>query len=228
MRLLAVDTSTEACSAAYLDDERLVSRCEELGRGHADRILGMIDEVLGEAGVRLGQLQGLAVAQGPGAFTGVRIGIAAVQALAFGAALPVVPVTTLEALAYPLLRRGAIRVLACLDARMGEIYCGYFTADALRGVRLEGTLAVAPPADLVVPDGGATAVGRGFDAYPELRGLAGLQCDPASVRALPDAREVALLGRLRLRCGEGITAGALAPLYLRDKVALTEAERGRV
>jgi tRNA threonylcarbamoyladenosine biosynthesis protein TsaB len=227
MRLLAIDTATEACSAAYLDAERLIVRHEELRVGHAERILGMVDAVLREADVRLGALDALAVARGPGAFTGVRIAVSVVQGLAFGAGLPVVPLTTLEAMAYPLLRRGAPRVLACLDARMGEVYAGLFVADAERGVCAAGPLTVGPPEELILPEGPPLhAVGRGFTRHPALCAIPGLQWAAPDLDALPDAPEIALLGRLRFAHGGAITAGALEPLYLRDKVALTEAERG--
>ncbi len=227
MRLLAIDTATEACSAAYLDEERLIARHEELRVGHAERILGMVDAVLREAGVRIGDLDALAVARGPGAFTGVRIAVSVVQGLAFGAGLPVVPITTLEAMAYPLIRRGAPRVLACLDARMGEVYAGLFVADADRGLCTAGPLTVGPPTALILPEGPpAHAVGRGFKGHPVLCAIPGLVSAAPDLDALPDAREVALLGRLRYAHGGGVAAGALEPLYLRDKVALTEAERG--
>lgn len=269
MRVLALDTATQACSVALLDGGRLIGRHEEVSKSHAQRILGMIDSVLAEAALPLSVLDGIAASVGPGSFTGVRISVAVAQGLAFGAGLRVVPVTTLEALAFAAVRNGARQVLACLDARMGEVYWGCFRADADRGVIAIGPARVGPPGSVALPaaegsgaaegpgaaealgaTGGPQAVaqpptvrmpptlgqaasgvyrgiGRGFTAYPVLGALRGLELDPTDARALPDAREFAALGALRLELGEGLDAAELCPLYIRDKVALTEAERGR-
>jgi tRNA threonylcarbamoyladenosine biosynthesis protein TsaB len=213
MRLLALDTATEACSVALIDGSAVIGRYAEVGRGHAEEVLAMVDAVLGEAGIALRRLNGIAAGIGPGSFTGVRISVSVAQGLAFGAELPVIPVTTLEA-------------LACLDARMGEVYWGCFAADAARGLALLGALQVGPAPTVrwagTVPYRG---IGRGFAAYPELAALPGLELAPRDARALPDARDVARLGALRLEAGEGLDPAALKPQYVRDKVALTEAER---
>jgi tRNA threonylcarbamoyladenosine biosynthesis protein TsaB len=232
MRILAIDTCTEACSAALLLGDARISRTEEPGRGHADRILRMVDEILSEGGVALGSLDALAACIGPGAFTGVRICIATAQGLAFGAGLKVVPVSSLEALAFARMRRGAHRVLACLDARMNEVYWACYQADADRGLKASAGPALSRPADVMLPadareHGGAYAgVGRGLCAYPQLLKLAGLGGEAGDLRMLPDACAVAELGALRLGAGEAIDPAALSPLYLRDNVALTEAQRG--
>ena len=226
MRVLAIDTTTEACSAALLIGEELRSRSEEPGRGHADRILGMVGELLAEAGVALTGLDGIAACIGPGAFTGVRISVSVAQALSFGAGLPVVPVSSLEALALVALRDRDDPVFACLDARMAEVYWGSFAADPVSGVRALGPPAVGAPAGIELAVARWVGIGRGLTAYPELVARLGLQCSPADRVALPDARAVARLGALRLGAGAGIDAALLAPLYLRDQVAKTEAERG--
>ncbi|MDB6083714.1 MAG: glycoprotease, partial [Gammaproteobacteria bacterium] len=129
MRLLALDTATEACSVALLTDDGVFGIFKEVGRGHAEQILGMVDSVLAEAGIPLGMLDGMAAGVGPGAFTGVRISVSVAQGLAFGAGLPVVAVTTLEALALQALSGDAGQAMACLDARMGEVYWACFSAD---------------------------------------------------------------------------------------------------
>lgn len=241
MRVLALDTATEACSAALLSGDEAISRSAEGGRSHAPQILGMVEAVLAEAGVTLSMLDGIAASIGPGAFTGVRISVAVAQGLAFGAGLPVVGVTTLEALAFHRMGRGALRVLACLDARMGEVYWGCFAAEAKRGLAPTSAARVGPadsvtlPGPMTPPQGPAAAavmpvsywgVGRGFSAYPALATLPGLELDTEDGRALPNAREIARLGSLRLGLGEGVDPEGLLPLYLRDKVALTEVERG--
>jgi tRNA threonylcarbamoyladenosine biosynthesis protein TsaB len=260
MRILAFDTATEACSVALRVAGGDIWRSVEAGRGHAERILAMIDEVLVEAGLTLRQLDGIAASIGPGSFTGVRISIAVAQGLAFGAGLPVIPVTTLEALALerlapstgampgtgaggssaaspaapPAASRGELRgesrdatpvALACLDARMGEIYWGCYVSDARRGVRALAAPRLSAPAALDAPAPRTLGIGRGFRAYPELAARAGLVLDQASCAALPDARAMARLGIIRLAAGEGADPATLEPLYLRDRVALTAAER---
>src|SRR3979490_2696133 len=134
MRVLAVDTATEACSVALLSGDELICRFAEGGLAHAQRVLGMVEAVLAEAEVSLSMLDGIVASIGPGAFTGVRISVAVAQGLAFGAGLPVVPVSTLEALAFQVIQSGGRLALACLDARMGEVYWGCFTADLRRGL----------------------------------------------------------------------------------------------
>jgi tRNA threonylcarbamoyladenosine biosynthesis protein TsaB len=226
MLLLALDTSTQACSVAVLKDGDSIARSVEMERGHAAQILTLVHGVLEEAGVSLRMLDGIAAGVGPGSFTGVRISVAVAQGLAFGAQLPVVPVSTLEALAWRELARGAERALACLDARMGEVYFQAFAADRERALVSLGPPAVGPPSAVKWPAGGRIdGIGRGFAVYPELASLPGLELRSGAERALPDAREMAALGALRLRAGGGIDAAGLEPLYVRDKVALTEAER---
>jgi tRNA threonylcarbamoyladenosine biosynthesis protein TsaB len=187
--------------------------------------LRLVEEVLAEGQVSLAMLDGIAASIGPGAFTGVRISVAVAQGLAFGAGLQVAPVTTLEALALQVLREPGA-ALACLDARMGEVYWGCFTADAARGVIESGALKVGPPASVALGlEGRHIGIGRGFSAYPELARIPGVEIIPGNDLALPNAREFAQLGALRLAAGGGLDPADLKPLYLRDKVALTEAER---
>ncbi|HUX72878.1 MAG TPA: tRNA (adenosine(37)-N6)-threonylcarbamoyltransferase complex dimerization subunit type 1 TsaB [Steroidobacteraceae bacterium] len=225
MRILAFDASTEACSAALLEGGACIERYAELGSGHSERLIAMIDEVLAEGGTGLALLDGIAVGIGPGAFTGVRIGVAVAQGLAFGAKRRVLALSTLEALAFA--AAGAEPVLACLDARMAEVYWACFRADAARGVCATSAPRVGA-VDQVRPPPGVRhrGVGRGFAAYPQLAAIAGVGVEPADARALPRAAAFARLGAIRLAAGESLDAAELTPLYLRDKVALTEAERG--
>jgi tRNA threonylcarbamoyladenosine biosynthesis protein TsaB len=226
-RVLALDAATEACSVALLCDGELIGRGVEAGRDHARQLLAMIEELLAEGQVSWSMLDGIAASIGPGAFTGVRIGVSVAQGLAFGAGLPVAPVTTLEALALQVLTESE-RAIACLDARMGEVYWGCFAADAQLGLRALGASCVGPPDSVTLPLAGGEPVrgiGRGFSAYPELAARLQLKIDPQASRALPSAREIARLGALRLAGGGGLDPALLQPLYLRDKVAMTEAER---
>ena len=226
MRILALDAATEACSVALLANGGIISRTIGSGKGHAVKILSLAEELMAEAQVSLSMLDGVAASIGPGAFTGVRISVAVAQGLAFGADLKVVAVTTLEALALQVLEDPDRRALACLDARMGEVYWGCFAWDAARGVIQSGPLRVGPPGSVSLdPSGQYWGVGRGFSAYPELARLPGVTTDAARSAALPNAREIARLGALRLAAGEALDAADLKPLYLRDKVAFTEAER---
>jgi tRNA threonylcarbamoyladenosine biosynthesis protein TsaB len=243
-RVLAVDAATEVCSVALLCDGEVRVRSIEASRGHAQQLLAMVTELLAEAQVSWSTLNGIAASIGPGAFTGVRISVSVAQGLAFGAGLPVVPVTTLEAMALQVLEGDLGRAIACLDARMGEVYWGCFAADAARGLIAAGAPRVGPPDSVALPlaggwpgseaggqaGGGAASaavrgIGRGFSAYPDLAGRLGVQLDEQGRRALPNAREIARLGALRLNAGGGLDPAELQPLYLRDKVALTEAER---
>jgi tRNA threonylcarbamoyladenosine biosynthesis protein TsaB len=228
MRVLALDAATEACSVALLSNDDVIVRIVDSGKSSAQQILSLVEAVLAEGQVSLAMLDGIAASIGPGAFTGVRISVAVAQGLAFGAGLQVAPVTTLEALALQVLQQpgAAMACLACLDARMGEVYWGCFTADAARGVIESGALKVGPPASVAVGlKGRHTGIGRGFSAYPELAKIPGVEISSRDSLALPNAREFAQLGALRLAGGGGLDPADLKPLYLRDKVALTEAER---
>jgi tRNA threonylcarbamoyladenosine biosynthesis protein TsaB len=229
MRILALDTATEACSVAIYTEDGVIGRCRDVGRGHAELILGMVDGILAESGISLGRLDGIAASVGPGAFTGVRISVSVAQGLAFGSGLPVVPVTTLEALALAAIGGGAAAVLACLDARMDEVYWACFSADVGRGLIGHGRPRVSAVAAVSVPLGGIVqGIGRGFGAHAELQAHTGVVLPPGAADALPDARYMATLGAIRLRAGEGVDPSDLTPLYLRDKVALDEAERAAV
>jgi tRNA threonylcarbamoyladenosine biosynthesis protein TsaB len=230
--MLALDAATESCSVALLCQGELMVRSAESGKAHAQQILELIEQVLADGQVSLSMLDGLAASIGPGAFTGVRISVAVAQGLAFGAGLQVVPVTTLEALSMPVLGAEATRAVACLDARMGEVYWGCFAADAARGVAEVSALRVDPPDRVAAAIesqgklylGGYRGVGRGFAAYPLLAAIPGVRTDELSRRALPSAGEMARLGALRL-AESAVDPADLQPRYLRDKVALTEAER---
>lgn len=230
MRVLALDAATELCSVALLSNGESLVRSIESGKSSAQQLLQMVEELMAEAQVGLTQLDGIAASIGPGAFTGVRIGVAVAQGLAFGADLRVAPVTTLSALALQaasiVRTHDEVRIIACLDARMGELYWGCFTAAAAPGVLQSGELGVAAP-DVIASRllGRYVGIGRGFSVYPQLARIPGVEVEPAHARALPNAREIAWLGAFRLAAGEGVDPADLKPLYLRDKVALTEIER---
>lgn len=224
-RILAIETSTEALSVALLQGGLVIGRCEEAGREAARRVLPLVESVLSEGGLALPDLDALAVGIGPGGFTGVRLGIAVTQGLAFGAALPVVPVSSLETLAFAALSGTCSdeRILACLDARMGGIYWGCYRADADRGVRAVEGPALGKPAllELQMRARALPAVGRGLRLM-QSAGPWPTRCD---ADALPRAPDLVRLAALRLDREGAIDPADLVPLYLRDRVALTEAER---
>jgi tRNA threonylcarbamoyladenosine biosynthesis protein TsaB len=226
VRVLALDAATEACSVALLLNGEVIVRSIESGKSNAQQILTLVQEVTAEGQVSLSSLEGIAASIGPGAFTGVRISVAVAQGLAFGAGIPVVPVTTLEALALQVLYDAHGAAIACLDARMGEVYWGCFTADGARGVIASSAPKVGPPATVTLSSSGRhLGIGRGFSAYPLLAKIPGIEISLRDSLALPNAREFARLGALRLAGGGGLDPADLKPLYLRDKVALTEVER---
>lgn len=155
MKILALDTATEVCSAALLLDGRLIARERELGRGHAEYILPMIDELLKEAALSLSGLDAIAFGRGPGGFTGVRLAASVTQGLSFGSGLPVVPISDLRAVAQRVLdvELTASRVLVCNDARMNEVYWGCFERDAEGLASHYGEERVAKPAAVALPTG---------------------------------------------------------------------------
>lgn len=210
MRILAIDTATERCSVALSIDGQIIERSAETPRAHADLVLPMVESVLHEAGVSLRDLNGIAYGRGPGAFTGVRIAIGVVQGLAFGSQQLTVGISNLAAVAQQVARPGA-RILVCMDARMGEVYTGAFICDAAGRVAHAGPEQVVAPAEVAAGQFEISA-GTGLRIFPELaRG-------EAHADLLPRAREIALLGAVALRAGEGRPAAAAQPVYLRDRV----------
>ena len=228
MKILALDTATENCSAALLIDGKLTSREMEFDRGHAEHILPMIDLLLIEAGLRLAEVDAIAFGRGPGGFTGVRLAASIAQGLAFGAGLPVVPVSNLAALAQRAfdLAFAPDRVLVCSDARMQEVYWGCFERAENGLGRLLGAEHVGPPQSVALPDAWADAparsvagIGRGFRAYPALPNLVGPRVAVARDDLLPRATEVARLASLDVTAGRLLKPEEAIPVYLRDDVA---------
>jgi len=222
MRLLALDTATEACSVALRVDEALYTRWVEAPREHGDRLLSMIDEVLAEAGLNADTLDGLAFGRGPGAFTGVRIAVSAVQGIAYGLDRPVVPVSDLAALAQRAHREyGARAVLAAIDARMGEVYWGAYRLgdEGLMTAVQEET--VASPDQVPWPEGSDwLGVGTGWASYADrLSEAAGTRLWCNQGRALPDARDIVVLATPAWQRGDVVAAIDALPVYLRDRVA---------
>ena len=229
-RLLAIDTATEACSAALLIDGHLIERSEIAPRRHAELILPMIESLCAEAGISRRQIDGIAVGRGPGAFTGVRLAISVAQGLALGLDVPVVPVSSLAALAQDVPVEIDAPILAVIDARMGEVYAGTFRRNRAGLVEPIGAESVGPASRVVLPPRDDWAVvGSGWSVYRDVL-VARLPREPrwADGARLPQAHAVARLAAPQFVAGRGVAPEAALPVYLRDKVALTlEEQRAR-
>lgn len=223
MKILALDTATDNCSVALLIDGRLSSREERLPRGHAERLLPMVDELLAQCGTALRGLDAIAYGRGPGAFTGVRLAASVTQGLAFGAGLPVVPVSDLRAVAQRAFDAApGAHVLVCSDARMQEVYWACFERAADGLAAPVGEERVSPPTQVSLPPAwadGTAGVGSGFAAYPELARTLGARISPWSDILLPRAAEIARLAEPEVGAGRVLPADQAVPVYLRDEVA---------
>ena len=217
MNLLAIDTATERCSVALRVGGRLIERSVDTPRGHAELVLGMVDEVLNEVGVRLQDLAGIAYGRGPGAFTGVRIAIGVVQGLAFGAQLPTVGVSNLAAVAQQVAHRGE-NILVCMDARMNEVYWARFERGAAGLVNAVGIERLSAP-EAIDESHINVVAGSAMAAYPV---LAARFAAAPQVAALPRAREILILGERELREGRFGSAFEAQPVYLRDQVTFVK------
>jgi tRNA threonylcarbamoyladenosine biosynthesis protein TsaB len=223
MRLLSFDPSTEFLSLALWHDGEVRVRECMAGQKHSELVLPLAGELLAEAGWKLAELDGIVFGQGPGSFTGLRIGCGVAQGLAFGADLPVIGVSTLEALAQ---QAGEPRVIACLDARMSEVYHAAFER---RGEQWHPVLTAglyAPQQVPAVEGGDWCAIGSGWDNFGTvLDATYAGQVSRRIAGAFPLARHMAELAAPRFAAGEGKPAHEAAPLYVRNKVALTTRER---
>jgi tRNA threonylcarbamoyladenosine biosynthesis protein TsaB len=221
-RILAIETATSACSAALLVEGEIRERYALAPRQHATLILPMIESLLVEAGITVAQLDAIAFGRGPGSFTGVRIAASVVQGIAFAADRPVVPVSTLAALALGGQREtGQARVLAALDARKDEVYWGSYLYTDDGTLELQGEEVVCAPAAIALPVAGDwIGVGSGWDSYgPLLLQRLGERV----VRMVPDleprAADVARLSLDAFLQGRTVAPEQAIPVYLRNNVA---------
>lgn len=222
-RILALDTATEACSAALLNQQQLDSRFEIAPRDHTQRILPLVQALLQAQQLELTALDALAFGRGPGSFTGVRIGIGIAQGLALGANLPMIGVSSLATMAQGAWRlSGATRVLAAIDARMGEVYWAEYQRDANGVWHGEETEAVLSPeaaqARIASLEGEWTTVGTGWQAYPQLLTSPGAQLIASEV-LLPAAEDMLPLALAAWQRGETVAVEHAEPVYLRNEVA---------
>lgn len=215
MRFAAIETSTEWCSVAVWSDGEIAALERRAVNRHSELALPMLETLLGKK-----QLDAVAFSAGPGAFTGLRIACGLAQGLALARNLPVLGVSTLEALAQ---ESGGARVVACIDARMREVYYAALEKRAGRWHEVIAPQCVPPQSAPRPPGDGWVGAGNGFEVYAELKS------NVSSVRSEvhPTAVAVAQLAAPRLASGEGVDAAHAVPVYLRDKVAFTKEELER-
>ncbi len=222
MRILAIDTATEACSAALWNDGTLSAHFEICPREHTQRILPLVQEVLTESGTTLSELDALAFGRGPGSFTGVRIGIGIAQGLALGAELPMIGVSTPATMRRAPGANGATRVLAAIDARMGEVYWAEYQRDEQGVWHGEETEAVLKPEAvaerLAQLSGEWATVGTGWQAWPDLAKASGLTLSSGEIE-LPAAEDMLPLACYLLSAGKTVAVEKAEPVYLRNEVA---------
>ncbi|QIZ76747.1 tRNA (adenosine(37)-N6)-threonylcarbamoyltransferase complex dimerization subunit type 1 TsaB [Ferrimonas lipolytica] len=217
--ILILDTATENCSAALYHNGQVFEDCAEAPREHSQRILPMVESLLSQAQISLDDAAVIAFGCGPGSFTGIRIGTAMVQGLALGAELPVLPLSNLAAMAQGAINAGATEVVAAIDARMGEVYFGHYRAEEGLAV-LQGQEVVIKP-DTLQPQLDAigqatTAVGTGFETYPQLIANQHIEADTSC--RLPSAAMMMPLAQHGWRTDAAISIDDVEPVYLRNEV----------
>jgi len=248
--ILAIETATEACSAALIignasgnsdNNTKIITRFAIAPREHTNLILTMMDEVLAQAGVTLPQVDAIAFSRGPGAFTGVRIATGVAHGVALALDKPLLPISTLAAIAQQMhQQQGAKHCLAAIDARMQEVYWGRYSAnngimtlqgeEAVNQPNLLHQAALVAPVSLTKEETGAwigawIGAGSGWDAYAPLVDLETTCKLKIIANILPSAEYIATLALQDWLAGKAVDAEQAQPIYLRDKVAQTVAER---
>ncbi len=219
-KILAIETSTTACSAALQIGDEVVEVFKVAPRQHSNLILPMVDQLLVEAGISLTQLDSLAFARGPGAFTGLRIAAGVVQGMAFASDLPVTPVSTLAVMAHGAFRDyGAQRVLVANDAGMKEVYFGAYVISGFGQADLQGEEYVVPLSKVPeVNDGEWLALGSGWESTDQIpKGLVS-QLTQTVTAYYPHAKDVVHLAQSVFASGGYVSAEEAVPIYLRDKI----------
>jgi len=223
MKILAIDTATEACSAALYVDGEINQQYRVAPREHSHIILPMIDQLLAESGTRLPDLDALAFGRGPGSFMGVRIAAGVAQGIAFAWDLPVVPVSTLVAIAQTAhADSGANKVLSAIDARMNEVYWAACKLNEDGCMQVVGQEHVIAPDSVSRPEeAGWTGAGTGWSAYGEvLQATVGVDVLSGQLdNCLPTAESIVKLAVAEYKAGSYVPAAQAVPVYLRDNVA---------
>jgi tRNA threonylcarbamoyladenosine biosynthesis protein TsaB len=222
-KYIAIDASTEACSVALSLDENVNCEFELCPQSHSIVLLPMIDRILKHADITLSDLDGLIFGRGPGSFTGVRIGVGVAQGLAFSADLPVVGISTLQTMAQQAYEKyQQTEVIAAIDARMSEVYAGYYQLNEFGIMTAVLDETVLPPAELSQYLEEHTqccyGVGSGWDAYPAE--LASLKTNNGSPDILfPDAKAMLTIAKKEFDSGNTVSAEHAQPVYVRDTVS---------
>ncbi len=223
MKILALDTATEACSAALYLDGETTQKYRVAPREHSHILLPMIEQLLGESGIQLPDLDALAFGRGPGSFMGVRIAAGVTQGIAFAWDLPVMPISTLAAIAQAAhTESGADKVLAAIDARMNEVYWGAFRLATNGCMQAVGDETVIAPEQVTKPEGaGWTGAGTGWSAYADaLSAIVGSESMATVLDScLPSAAAILQLALPEYEAGRYVPASKAVPVYLRDNVA---------
>ena len=225
MQILALDTSTEFLSLALSLNGRVFSRDIHAGQSHSTQILPVLRELLDEAKINLKELDGIAFGAGPGSFTGLRIACGVAQGLAFGSNLPVVEVSTLEALAQ---QSGEQKVITCLDARMGEVYYAAYIKNGEVWNEVHAPALYKPDQVPSLIGNDWVGIGTGWTAYSEALQkayTAQLKTNPLTENVHPTAVAIAELALPLFAADKAKPAHEVAPLYIRNKVALKTSER---
>lgn len=219
MKILAIDTATEACSVALANHDSIEEIFEVIPRKHTERVLPMVDELLNNAGLSLAELDAIAFDRGPGSFTGVRVGTSVAQGLAFSVDLPVLPISSLSALAqYALKEKNLSHVLSMIDARMNEVYWAcYSQQDAV--MVLQGNETVSPVSNIELDKGSWHCIGSGCDTYrDELMANSSVEISGYIDDCLPRARYIAELATKQYSEQSLLKAEQALPSYVRDEV----------
>jgi tRNA threonylcarbamoyladenosine biosynthesis protein TsaB len=223
MKILAIEASSEQGSVALLVDGAILSRRIDGAANHSESVLRDIAALLNEAGLTAGQLDAVAFGAGPGAFTGLRLACGVAQGLALGAGRGVATVGSLDALA---LQASAPRVFVATDARMGEVYHAAYVRDEDGTPRPVSAPRCDAPENIELLEGHWTAIGSAFAVWPDaLRHRLAMLIDDCRDDLVARADEVAVLGARMALSSRLLPPEQAAPLYVRDKVALTTAER---
>ena len=220
MKILAIDTASNRCSAALLIQGVVYERSRLVPQGHGEWILPMVDGVLEQSNITLSDLDAIAFGRGPGTFTGVRMAISVAQGLAFGADLALVPVSDLAMIAQGAVREHqASKILVAVDARMGEVYWASFVTENGLVTLVGDELICGPSQTPVISGEGWYACGTGWQAYPEMMDAYDSQVSHIDGERLPQAEDALPLARRDIELGLAVSPEFAAPSYLRDKVA---------
>lgn len=228
-KLLAIETSTEACSVAISIDGAVHEKFELAPRLHAERVLPMVSALLAERDIELSSLDAVAFGRGPGSFTSLRIGIGVVQGLAWGAGLPVIPVSSLAAVAQSAFEQAMdpdiSQVFVALDARMQEVFTAIYERGENGLVSLISDEKVCSASDLLMPQASRVcAAGNGFSVYPELVRM-GAEMAVCQTQCWPHASAVCRLAEVWLETRQAMPAALAQPVYIRDNVAVKSIDR---